>query len=34
MNICDFTYEAYIELINMILHNGYVISNYHAHANF
>jgi hypothetical protein len=32
--IYDFTYEAYTDLINMILRNGYVISNYHEYISF
>jgi len=32
MSIRDFTYNSYIELLNLIIDNGYSISNYHAHT--
>ena len=32
MSIRDFTYNSYIELLNLIIDNGYSVSNYHTHT--
>jgi len=31
MSIRDFTYNSYIELLNLIIDNGYSVSNYHTY---
>ena len=33
-SICDFTYNSYSELLNLIIDNGYSICNYHTHTVF